>query len=102
MERYLSREEKAAFHSGTQFLERFTLGLFVPEFSDERSEVELELVYDENSNYAQLASQLARFDTELIENPCQLPGIPNGSGSLALFGSTAATISALATIILIY
>ena len=102
MERYLTEEEKATLYSGTQILERFTLGLYAPEFSEERSEVELELAYDEDSDHAHMASQLAQFDTELIENPCQMPGVPYDSGSLAFIGSTAATISALATIILFF
>ena len=70
MSRQLTSEEKAALQSGTKFVERFTLGLYAPEFSDARSEVELELVFDRDSDRDQLASHFARYDSELIGDPC--------------------------------
>ena len=70
MSRLLRSEEKAALQSGTKFVERFTLGLYAPEFGDARSEVELELVFDRDSDRDQLASHFARYDSELIGDPC--------------------------------
>lgn len=101
MTRNLSSEEQAALSSGTQFVERFTLGLYAPEFSDQRSEVELELVFDRNSTFSSMASQLGRYDTNLIGNPCPGSGVPY-SGSVALFGASTAATSALAAIALIF
>ena len=68
--RSISREERVALQSGTKFVERFTLGLYAPEFSDARSEVELELVFDRDFDRHQLASHFARYDSELIGDPC--------------------------------
>ena len=120
MGRYLTREERAALRSGTKFVERFTLGLYAPEFSDARSEVELELVFDRDSDWGQLASHFARYDSELIGDPCSTwlysptdgidikdslkPDAPEEffSGGLALFGASAATISAIATMALCF
>ena len=76
MTRNLSKEEQAALQSGTQFVERFTLGLYAPEFSDQRSEVELELIFDRNSTASSLASQLGRYDSDLTGNPCPGSGVP--------------------------
>ena len=106
MTRRLSREEQAALASGTQFVERFTLGLYAPEFSDKRSEVELELVFDKNSTFPSLASELGRYNSNLNGNPCPGSGVPYTgvpySGSFALFGASFTAISALAAIAMIF
>ena len=108
MTRRLSREEQAALASGTQFVERFTLGLYAPEFSDKRSEVELELVFDKNSTFPSLASELGRYNSNLNGNPCPGSGVPSigvpypYSGSFALFGASFTAISALAAIAMIF
>ena len=49
MERALDKQEKIAVRSGSTFMEKLTLGLYAPEFSSKRSEVDLELVFDKGT-----------------------------------------------------
>jgi len=49
MSRDLKEDEVRSLQSGTKFLERFTLGLYAPEFSNKRSEVDLKLDFDKGT-----------------------------------------------------
>ena len=65
----LTEDEKREVERGSQFYQEFKMGLFMPEFNNNYAEAQVSIYYDKDVR--DVRTHLQKYETELINNPCE-------------------------------